>query len=537
MFEQQLTSYTEEIVKQIQAAIPKEAGEKQLHFTMLITDSSSNQQDIMLKISKKVGDKLGCIYSYVPTNIEGVMRSSVVAPELQQLATKKGTPLPEGKNINKATRVANAARISLFVIKTENRINVVFCASGQARTGTEEEDKSQRWAVEQYTQRGIKITQAEMEAFRVLGCHNVYLASHQRPGAPCLKKDSRVYFFHFSGDTQEATYRKEAEQNKNPKVDREAVHRLRLMSTTTEHKDKKDAIISDDTIRNLAARIGSFYLTYSSTMGQHTSLLDTLKNKVEEIFKDPTKKYPTASAKLIAIAELLQKIWNDAAAKKSNGAAYPKDALIGLVNVDPSHTTWLRIGETLQEMKDAFPQALAKFSVSEHNERIIPEKLILHHVLDHQIETFKNQLAQCQTLIAPKKDEKLDAIVESLKTTSSLSEMKKDELFSRAMTDLNEIWKQITTDYYKQEKPIASLFSKSPDMFTKSESHIGKLNHEDKASFNYSRAVATILQNMNKEFGNGNNIIRPPIRTLEQPFEFKKTPKPTAPIPTKRDES
>ena len=533
-YEDQLKASTVEIIQQFKDVAAKEKKE-QLHFTLLLTDSSSNDQDVVVKFTKAAADEQKAFLSHAPTNFAGLKDPIVVAKEIQYLATKNGKSLTEGRDPHKAVRILNAAGISLFITKVKNTINVVICNSGQDRTRIAEVVKQILWTVEQYQKMGIKITQAQIEKVLILSGHNAQLPSHQRLGSPGCKKDSRALIGLLGEDTKARLHLETADTNKSTPVSKEAVARIlgapikaekskdKIPTETVASADPKESKQENITDENVARFAGIIARLPTST---HTDDINSLKTDINKIHTDKDMK---PEAKLIVMATRLQRLWNKAARILNEGSTTPQDALIDLVNSDPTQILWLRIGSLLQIAKDTHPITLKAINISETNQRIIPERIIIRQVTPDQLKTLKMQLENCQEI---KTDSRLDEIIAALNSKES---KEFDAIYTAAIVTINEIWKDlakasyippktgIVKDVKKKMSQIGAFFTggETEIIYVQSQQHVNRLNAEEFSS--YSSAIATILQQANKEFGKGRDIIRPPITTLkkEKEYQFK----------------
>jgi hypothetical protein len=230
-----LKKYAHENLIQLQTA----AAEKNLHITILLTNSMLNHQDLIIRTTTNALESINdnkmqaalqrktieidsyIYYSYIPTNFQGSTEKAELAPIIGELKLKlPATAKPDF--FNRYARLDFAAQVINLFSNVANFINVTMCASGQDRTGTATEAATQIWILNQYKNFGIDAVKETIEKQRALGCHNAVLASLAAPGSPGMKADSNIKTY-FSALTDQYFYRDDANTNKLLPLDKPMV--------------------------------------------------------------------------------------------------------------------------------------------------------------------------------------------------------------------------------------------------------------------------------------------------------------------------
>lgn len=511
--EQQLEEYTEEIMLQIKLAAEK-VGKSKINFTMLVTDISHNDQDLMLRVTKNVASKLGCTWVHAPTNFLGKMHDISMHPDIQQRANKSGTPLPTGRDIgNKANRINKASEIVVLVnLLPDGTINLTACASGKDRTGTIQERATELWEQKAFASKGIKLSLRQIEDMRAPACHQALLATFSSPGSPGMNKDSHAKGL-FASDTDAYFYRKSAKTNKSTPIDAAAVAKIRgapltELATPAKSSTAEEKIGEQD--------VNIFYTNLLRICTTYSGSKSTVPKLRDEIIAIGSEKLPAAD-KLQKMIKRVMQFWNDRVDhyKKENTLGISDtDYLITKLNSEPgAHSSLRNLGELIQATINKFPQTLKHIKITTTNLKIIPHTIAIKNVSIEQIIALQKQIAACQDLVKPKTNNNLNLAAEALKESKNY-----DADFSNAIMLLNNEWIRLANANTKKGAfgKLTGLFDKST-AYVKSEKLISELNKKPETS-PIAHAIGSILQNINKQYG---DILNPPIKTLNKPFEFK----------------
>lgn len=272
-----VAQYTRENLLQLHAAAKELTHrEDNIHITMLLTNSSRENQDTVIKHTEKESKKLGFDWSYVPINPEGLLDKLDISPLINQTAIEhkqeppnnskdltfkdifRGTELiSEGKRI----RIQKAGDVIKHAIYASNTIGYTGCASGQDRTGTALEVATQLWTENAYKERGIPIGRQTIEMIRAVGCHNALLASLAAPGSPGMKDDSKPGKY-FSSEVNEHFYRASAKTNKE--------------KYGTPIEEKSATILLNPATKEILAALSKDVLNQLSDPMQENDILDAL---------------------------------------------------------------------------------------------------------------------------------------------------------------------------------------------------------------------------------------------------------------------
>jgi hypothetical protein len=220
--------YASENLLQLLAA----GGNKNLHMTMLLTNTVLNHQDIMIKTTKsaieinnKVQSDIQTYFSYIPLNFQGSTEKAVISSVIAEHNLRLPTHFKAFDFMNREARLEYAAHVIYLFFNVVNFINVTTCASGIDRTGTALEAATQLWLLNQCLEHNINVTKADIENQRALGCHNALLASFSAPGSPGMKHESMIAGY-FSSLTEQFFYRHTSQTNKLPLLDEISVQAL-----------------------------------------------------------------------------------------------------------------------------------------------------------------------------------------------------------------------------------------------------------------------------------------------------------------------
>jgi hypothetical protein len=234
-----MDKYASENLLQLLAA----GGNKNLHMTMLLTDTVLNHQDIMIKTTKtaietinKLQSDVQTYFSYIPLNFQGSAEKAVLSPILAEHNLQLPAHFKAFDFMNRHARLDYAAHVIYLFFNVVNFINVTTCASAQDRTATALEVATQLWLLDQYIEHKITVTRADIEKQRALGCHNALLASFAAPGSPGMKHESMIAGY-FTALTEQYFYRYTARTNKLPLFDEALVQAL-----LNHWQDKKNII-------------------------------------------------------------------------------------------------------------------------------------------------------------------------------------------------------------------------------------------------------------------------------------------------------
>lgn len=508
--EAQLHEYTAEILKQLQAAAVK-AGKPVLHLDLLVSDQSSEHQDLMLKITKAEAAEAKALLSHAPTNAVGLTQSITVAPELKQRADQARVVFDTSRMgpVHKNKRILNAAGIYVFASEIPNCMNVVICASGQDRTGTLLETAEQLWAVKVYAAEKITVTRLDIELIRSLGGHTAFMGSFSSPGSPGLKKDSHAWFL-FSDLVNTFQYRKSANTNKHTPINVkavEAVLQTPLIVSTKKAAPKEAKGVTLNDLMSVTAIVRNMINTYHSSGKKHSTQLSKFGDAVTAILDQEA----SPEAKLRQIIDYARKIWIAGVTKyapKNKSGRNDNDFLVDLINrEDADHSTLRQVGYLLQSLRTTYP-SLNIPPVSDKGLVIIPHVANFKDVSTEQYNLLQQQLAECADLLKPKGNETLAQISKDL---AESKDKDRDEAFTRAATGLNKLW-------IKFAKKQAGLFSME-NTYKKSENLLEKINSSTPPDkYLTQRLVATMLNNIREQFG---DVLKPPVSQLKQPVQFK----------------
>ncbi len=198
-FERRKT-HTKENLEQIRTAAEERTGEKvSLHMTILNTDMAHEDQDLIYRGVRSATENSSHQITSMPTNLPGTFYSPQVAPAFQdKVQTGGSTPL------NQLRRVELASKVARMAAQDNKYLSVIFCASGQDRTGTVVEKMKKDWMAERYQFELKSQDLSEEDRSRSItslcdkGFNAGEMTTHAVPTAAKMKLDSQPKKFGFS---------------------------------------------------------------------------------------------------------------------------------------------------------------------------------------------------------------------------------------------------------------------------------------------------------------------------------------------------
>ncbi len=196
-FERRKT-HTKENLEQIRMAAKERTGEKlSLHMTILNTDMPHEGQDLIYRVVRSATENSSHQITSMPTNLPGTFYSPQVAPAFQdQVQTGGSTPLNQLRRVDLASKVARKAA------QGKDYLSVIFCASGQDRTGTAVEKMKKDWMAERYETEQVKGSEEDRARSIASLCDKGFnageMTTHAVPTAAKMKLDSQPKKFGFS---------------------------------------------------------------------------------------------------------------------------------------------------------------------------------------------------------------------------------------------------------------------------------------------------------------------------------------------------
>jgi hypothetical protein len=223
------------------------AGEPQLHFMILNTNTSLEKQDRMISHTVAGAQASQVAISQLPLNIHGTLEGATLAPDIAQHTTYTShlyIPFDKARSLDVATRTAGIAR-------QQGKVNAVACASGQDRTGTLEESDAMEISYEAYAAHHISVDRESIAQLRAHGGHNAMLSSFSVPGSPGMKPDS-VPGSYFSPTVTHHLYLESANSNKKIPIAHAGVEAVVVKAPNPKLVD--DYIATAEQIRKFANR-------------------------------------------------------------------------------------------------------------------------------------------------------------------------------------------------------------------------------------------------------------------------------------------
>ncbi len=126
-----INNFTTNNFKQLETYSTQFAGKKTIHLSCLPTYSAFHSQALITTVTESVANQLGHPISYTPVNFEGLFR----IPEFAKII-KNLEDAPFAGPSRKTTRALLAAKVVKLAQSYPVIIPLIFCASGQDRTGT-----------------------------------------------------------------------------------------------------------------------------------------------------------------------------------------------------------------------------------------------------------------------------------------------------------------------------------------------------------------------------------------------------------------
>jgi hypothetical protein len=219
--------YTSENLSQLTSYANKDPNAPQipLHVGMLLTEITSafasqllnmEYQNEIIAATRGEAKKMGAKFSLTPVNWLGRAVSAIevadeVIANVRNYAVQNNITFP---STSVDARVEDAALIALVVSLNPHLAHLITCASGQDRSGTIDELKTQLWTTQIYkNDLNIEITQKDIAEKRGIAGHIPTLASHAVTGSPGMKHDSEPKEI-FSESMRAHYYTKIADTNK-----------------------------------------------------------------------------------------------------------------------------------------------------------------------------------------------------------------------------------------------------------------------------------------------------------------------------------